>query len=291
MTDGARIARDIPYAHAVRTPAGRAMVRGMEMAFGRPRLLRRARGYADAVADGSSFWEEMATRYGIALDVVRGDVASIPAEGPVVVVANHPYGILDGLTLSLLLSRRRTAFKVLANDVFLRAPDLADVILPVSFDAGRDAQARNLAMRRAAQLFLASGGAVGVFPGGTVSTPKRPFGEARDPRWKGFTARLILASGVPVVPVHFDGANSRVFQIASHLHYTLRVGLLIREFRARIDRPVRISIGDPIPSEEIARFRGDRRALMEWLRSRTYALGGRDDRPGFDYETDREACT
>lgn len=286
------VARDITYANQARTRAGRAVIRGLEAVTGRPAMLRRAQGYDTAVAAGANFWEEMARRYGLRPQILRGQLDLIPATGPVVLVANHPYGILDGLVLSLLLARRRPAgFKVMANDVFLRAPDLADVILPVSFDETRDAQARNLAMRKQAVAYLQAGGALGVFPGGAVSTPAKPFGPARDPHWRGFTGKLIRASGATVVPIHFEGANSRLFHLASHLHATLRTGLLIREFRSRTDRPVRLSIGAPIPPEEIGEIPGNKRQLMDELRARTYALGQESPAMGFDWDIQRPGCT
>ncbi|MCK0166913.1 lysophospholipid acyltransferase family protein [Jannaschia sp. S6380] len=284
--------RDITYAHSARTRRGRAVIRGLESLTGRPDLLRRARGYERAVADGADFWEEMCRRYGLRLELVSGGLDLIPAEGPVVLVANHPYGILDGLMLALILSRTRPdGFRILANDVFLRAPDLGRTLLPVSFDATRGGQTRNLAMRKAAIAFLRDGGAIGVFPGGAVSTAARPFGPARDPEWGGFTARLIHASGATVVPIHFEGANSRLFHLASHVHSTLRLGLLLREFRARTDGPVRVTVGHPVPAPEIARHGGNRRALMAFLRERTYSTGRESPDPGFDFETQKAGCT
>jgi putative hemolysin len=285
------VARDITYATMARTRRGRLVIRGMETLTGRGALLRRARGYDRAVAEGAVFWEEMATRYGLSLDVIRGDLADIPATGPVVVVANHPYGIADGLILSLLLSRVRAGdFKVIANDIFLKARDLRDVILPVSFEETRAAQAINLAMRREALSYLGRGGLVGVFPGGAVSTPLRPFGAARDPHWRGFSAKLIRQSGATVVPVHFDGANSRLFHLASHLHDTLRAGLLVREFASRVDRPVRLSVGRPITPAEIAANPADQRETMAWLRGLTYAAGGSDDAEGYDWGKRKAGC-
>jgi putative hemolysin len=288
---GNDVARDITYASMARTRGGRFVIRGMETLTGRGALLRRARGYDLAVAEGAIFWEEMARRYGLSLEVVNGDLGAIPAEGPVVVVANHPYGIADGLSLSLILSRVRAGgFKVIANDVFLKARDLRDVILPVSFEDTRRAQEINLAMRRQALAFLAEGGIVGVFPGGAVSTPRRPFGPPKDPFWRGFSAKLIRQSRATVVPIHFEGANSRLFHLASHLHQTLRAGLLVREFRSRVDRPVRLSVGAPIPPEEIAAHPGNQRELMAWLRARTYATGLDDDGEGFDWDRQKAGC-
>ncbi|MGB3689824.1 MAG: lysophospholipid acyltransferase family protein [Jannaschia helgolandensis] len=286
------VARDITYANSARTRSGRMVIRGLEILTGRHALLRRARGYDDAVAEGAIFWEEMASRYGLYPDIVRGTLDLIPREGPVVVVANHPYGILDGLMLSLLLSRvRPQGFKIVANDVFLRAPDLADAILPVSFDDSRAGQATNLSMRRSALAYLAEGGIIGVFPGGAVSTPVRPFGRARDPYWRGFSAKLIRQSGATVVPLHFQGSNSRMFQLASHIHATLRMGLLVREFRARVDGPVRVSVGAPLPPGEIAAIPGNQADLMAILRARTYLAGQEDAALGFDWDKQKAGCT
>lgn len=286
------IARDITYAGTARTRPGRFVIRGLETLTGRHALLRRVRGYDIDISEGAIFWEVMARRYGLRPEIVRGSLDMIPADGPVVVVANHPYGILDGLMLSLLLSRARPAgFKVVANDVFLRAPDLADVILPVSFEESRAGQEINLSMRRTALSYLASGGIVGVFPGGAVSTPARPFGPAKDPCWRGFSAKLIRQSRATVVPLHFEGANSRLFHLASHLHATLRAALLLREFRVRVDGPVRVSIGAPLPPAEIAAIPGNQADLMAALRARTYMAGQDDDAQGFDWDTQKVGCT
>ncbi|MGB3406910.1 MAG: lysophospholipid acyltransferase family protein [Jannaschia sp.] len=286
------IARDITYASSARTRRGRFVIRGLETLTGRHALLKRAQGYDLAVSEGAIFWEEMARRYGLVPDILRGSLEDIPREGPVVVVANHPYGILDGLTLSLLMGRvRPDGFKVIANDVFVRAPDLANVILPVSFDDTRMAQEMNLAMRQTALAYLRGGGLIGVFPGGAVSTPVKPFGPARDPHWRGFSAKLIRQSGATVVPIHFEGANSRLFHLASHLHATLRLGLLVREFKSRVDQPVRLSVGASISPQEIAAHPGNQTELMAWLRARTYAAGQQDDALGFNFDTQKAGCT
>jgi putative hemolysin len=146
-------------------------------------------------------------------------------------------------------------------------------------------------MRRDALAYLARGGLVGIFPGGAVSTPRRPFGPAKDPAWRGFSAKLIRQSGATVVPIHFEGANSRLFHLASHLHDTLRAGLLVREFRARTDRPVRLSVGAPISPGEIAARTETQHDLMQWLRARTYAAGCDDAALGFDWDRQKAGCT
>ena len=161
----------------------------------------------------------MCRRYRIGLEVLGGTLDAIPREGPLVLVANHPSGILDGLAMWRILSERRAGdFRIMAHSVLDRAPELRKILLPIDFSEMREAAARNLATRARALDHLAAGGAVGIFPGGTVSTAPTPFGLALDPAWRSFTAKLAAVPDATVVPLFFEGANSRLFQVASHLH-------------------------------------------------------------------------
>jgi putative hemolysin len=281
------IARDISYAHSAQTKGGRALIRTMENLTGRIGLIKRAAGYERDVASGCDFWQVIVERYGLTLDVVGGSLDSIPRTGPLVLIANHPYGILDGLMMGHILSRTRGDFRILAHQVFRKAADLERVILPIDFDGSREALELNLATRKASLDYLGEGGAIGVFPGGTVSTAAKPFSRPLDPGWRGFTARMITKSEATVVPVYFDGHTSRLFQLASHLHYTLRMGLLMQEFRKRVDTPVRVVIGDPIPRAQLAQYAGDTKSLMAFLRAKTYDLSPSPvaaDEIGFEYD-------
>ena len=266
------VARDITYAGSAATRGGRAMIRVMENATGRLRLIRRAKGYELEVADGRDFWEVMADRYGLSRKVIGGSLEIIPREGPLILIANHPYGILDGLMMGLILSGIRGDFRILANQVFKKADDLNRIILPVSFDETKEAMRQNLQTRQEALRYLAGGGAIGVFPGGTVSTSATPFSRPLDPGWRSFTAKMISRSDAAVVPMYFVGHNSRLFQLASHLHTTLRMGLLIKEFKKRVNKPVEVGIGAPIPQSRLEPYRKDARAMMDFLRAETYAL-------------------
>ncbi|PZQ99400.1 MAG: acyltransferase [Cereibacter sphaeroides] len=267
-----QVTRDISYATSARSRSGRALIRVLENATGRLSLIRRAEGYEHEVASGKSFWSVIAERYGLSLDVVGGSLTNIPANGPLIVIANHPYGILDGLMMGYLLDRIRGDFRILANSVFRRAEELNKVILPISFDDTKEAIKLNIATRATCLNYLAQGGAMGVFPGGTVSTALTPFAHPMDPGWRNFTARMIAKSDATVVPIFFHGHNSRLFQLASHIHANLRLGLLIKEFRSRIDEPVQVVVGQPLPATELAARKGDPKAMMEYLRRATYAL-------------------
>jgi len=281
------IAREISYAQSARTRGGRAVIRTMENTTGRMRLMRRARGYEEEVAEGRDFWAVLVDRYGLSLELAGGALENIPAEGPVIVIANHPYGILDGLMLGHILGQARGDFRILANSVFRKAAELERVILPISFEDDKAALAQNIQTRKSALRYLSQGGAVGVFPGGTVSTAAKPFGRPMDPSWRGFTARMIAKSDATVVPVFFDGHTSRLFQIASHLHSTLRLGLLIKEFRKRVNTPVRVVIGEPISRAGLTEHSKDPRAMMDFLRQATYDLSPTPLNPaeiGFEFD-------
>lgn len=280
-------ARDISYAYSAQSKPGRAMIRLMENATGRLSLIKRAQGYEQEVAAGKDFWQVMVERYGLELEVMGGSLDNIPKTGPLIVIANHPYGILDGLMLGHILSVVRGDFRILAHKVFRKAEELDKIILPISFDETREAVQQNLATRKESLRYLSDGGCIGIFPGGTVATAEKPFGPPMDPVWRSFTARMISKSDAAVVPIYFDGHTSRLFQLASHLHYTLRMGLLIKEFRKRVDTPVRISIGKPIPRAEIDAYSRDTRAMMDFLRKSTYDLSPRPLKSygyGFEFE-------
>ena len=281
------VVREISYATSAQTKGGRAVIRVLENATGRIGLIRRAKGYEDEVAQGRDFWQVMVERYGLSLEVIGGNLENIPSTGPLILVANHPYGILDGLMMGHILSRVRGDFRILANSVFKKAEDLNKIILPISFDETKEAVRLNIQTRKVALKYLADGGAMGIFPGGTVATSAKPFTRPLDPGWRGFTARMVAKSGATVVPLFFEGHNSRLFQLASHLHYTLRMALLIREFKARVDEPVRVVVGEPLDPKALQSLAGDQQAMMEFLRSETYRLSPRPVNTrdlGFEFE-------
>jgi putative hemolysin len=272
MSSRRQITRDITYSHSAASRGGRAIVRLLENSTGRLRLIKRADGYEHEVAAGRDFWQVMVERYGLTLNVIAGSLRHIPKHGPLILIANHPYGILDGLIMGHILSTMRGDFRILANSVFKRAEDLNNVPLPISFDDTKDALKLNLATRATALNYLGQGGAIGVFPGGTVSTGAKPFSRPMDPGWRSFTARMVAKSDATVVPLYFDGHTSRLFQIASHLHSTLRLGLLIKEFNKRVDTPVDIVVGDPIGRDVLDPMSKDAKAMMDFLRKATYEL-------------------
>lgn len=279
-------AREISYATTAKTRRGRMIIRTIENTTGRIRVIHQVRGYDKAIATGEDFWDVVPNMCGLSLDVVSGSLDNIPKTGPLVLLSNHPYGMLDGLMLGQILSRSRGNFKILAHRVFARAKDLDNEILPISFDETREGMTLNLNTRKEALKYLNEGGAIGIFPGGSVSSPSRRFGRPMDPKWRNFSAKMIAKSEAQVVPIFFEGYNSRRFHMLGKMNRTVRTALLISEFKRRMNKPVQVAIGEPLDRAALDTYAKDPTAMMDFLRTSTYNLSSskiNHDEYGFDF--------
>jgi putative hemolysin len=271
---------ELSYAAYFDDPLKRRLVRAVERVSGQPKIAALYEHYRAHLANDVPFFEAAIRLLDLDVEFSASRLSQMPAEGPLVVVANHPFGVLDGLIISWLISLRRKDFKVLTNSVLDAVPEAKPYLLPVDFAGTREAVAANVAMRREALAHVRGGGCVVVFPSGGVSTTPGPFDPlAVDDDWKPFTAKLITQGRAPVTPVFFDGQNSRLFQLASHLSLELRLALVFREVRRRMGKSLRVEIGETM-SPEALEAGGKRRDLMEFLREQTYALApdGKADR-------------
>jgi putative hemolysin len=262
------------YATKSDPPVKRGLIRLVERATGQPELKRLYVENQRCPRPHESFWQAAVRK--LALDV-RFDaraLARLPKTGPVVVVANHPYGVLDGIVISWLVEKVRSDFVVLTHSALMRAPEVRNFILPIDFSGTEEAQKINLASRAAARAQLERNGVVVVFPAGGVSTAPDRLGRkpAVDMRWQPFVSQLIQRSRAAVVPIWFGGQNSRLFQMASHVSQTLRLSLIFHEVKVRIGAVLQVEIGAPISFDALRAVK-DRQELADELRARTYALG------------------
>jgi putative hemolysin len=265
---------ELSYASYFQDPVKRHLVRVVERFSGQPRLKKLYQHYREHLANDVPFFEAAIRLLDLDVQFSASRLADIPKDGPLVVVANHPFGVLDGLIICWLVSLRRSDFRVLTNSALDGVPEARDYLLRVDFSGTREAMAANVAMRKAALDHIKAGGCVIVFPSGGVSTTPRPFDRtAVDDEWKPFTAKLITQGSASVTPVYFDGQNSRLFQMASHLSLELRLALVFREVRRRMGKSLRVEIGQTLSPDDLAAA-GKRRGLMEYLRERTYELAG-----------------
>ena len=250
----------------------RLVIQLIERITGQPELKRMYLEHQNNPKPGESFWDAAINKLGLKIDLNEQDLSEIPRTGPVIIVANHPFGVLDGLMVCWLISRVRNDFKVLTNALLNRAEEIKPYLLPIDFEETKAALETNIKTRAESKALLEKGGALVIFPGGTVSTtPTLLARKAKDPEWKTFTGRMIVQGKAPVVPVYFDGQNSRLFQIASHISMTLRLSLLFKEVHDRIGENLAVRIGKRIPYETLKGF-SDRKELMAFLRDQTYAL-------------------
>jgi putative hemolysin len=262
------------YSRPEQPLAQRALVRTVELFTGQPQLERLYRNWARHPWPGENIFAAGIRLLEVELDTDWEAWARLPAKGPLLIVANHPYGVIDGLALGHLATRVRPDTRIMTHSLLCQPPEARDYLLPVDFGGTPEAQATTLATRRRALGWLGAGHALAVFPGGSVATSQHPLrGPAIDPAWHPFVAKLARQPDVTIVPVYFHGRNSRLFQLASHTHYALRIALLFRESARRIGTTVKVSVGTPFSSRNIAAMT-DRAAVLRELRRRTYALAG-----------------
>ena len=260
----------------------RAAVKVVERVGGQRKLKAVYDGFRADGGTPATFWDEMMRRTGITLRFDEAAMQAIPRTGPLLIVANHPYGLVDGFGLCWLASKIRPDFRLLINSVLVQAPETRDYFLPLDFSGTADATATNVRSRADARRYLEDGGMVLVFPAGAISTSPDPLGRrpAMDGPWQPFVGQLLQRARCPVVPVYFHGQNSRIFQIASHRSQTVRLALMAGEIRRRFGTPLDLTIGAAV---DYAAFDGitSRAGLSAELCRRTYALGGIDTtKPG-----------
>lgn len=223
--------------------------------------------------------ENLLTEMRVELRVDAADAARIPATGPVVVVANHPFGMLDGAVLAVLLTRVRPDVKVMTNFLLRDVPELAQHCIFVNpFQGTRGGSPSNVdtnrrAIREAME-WLQKGGMLAVFPAGEVSHWQFPHGEIADPVWNDTAGRLIRRTGATALPVYFCGRNSVGFHLFGMIHPQLRTAFLLQEFLHQKGRTVEVRVGSEIPADSISSITEDWEAT-EYLRWRTYLLARR----------------
>jgi putative hemolysin len=218
--------------------------------------------------------ESLLAEMRIELRIHSTDRARIPATGPVVVVANHPYGVLGGALLTVLLTGVRPDVKVLTNLILGDIPELQrNCIFVDCFQTDRSGESNRKAIREA-MAWLQQGGMLAIFPAGEVSQFHMPAAHVADPEWSDTALRLIRRTGATALPVYFCGHNGVGFQLLGMIHPKLRTAFLLQEFLKQEGKTVEVRVGSPVPAHAINAAGSDREAI-EYLRWRTYLLARR----------------
>lgn len=196
-----------------------------------------------------------------------------PKTGPLIIVANHPYGLIDPALLASYAGRQRRDLKVMTNSMLAVMPELKEHGILVNPFGGDEAAKSNIGGMKAALKHLKSGGALLIFPSGEVSAYKPGKGIEEAP-WTNHVGSLVRRTQATVLPVYFPGSNSTLFQAAGLIHPRLRTGLILREFCQQRDTTVEMRVGMPIPFGKLRKFEDDE-ALTKFLRIHTLVLAER----------------
>jgi len=200
------------------------------------------------------------------------DIEKIPQKGGCVVVANHPFGAIEGVIVAELLLSVRPDVKIMANFLLNRIPQLRSLTIPVDpFEGSRAVRANIVSIRKAMQ-WVKKGGLLMIFPAGEVSHYNFKRREIADPPWNHTVARIVRYAEASVVPIHFNGSNSVLFQLAGQIHPRLRTLLLARELLKKRGKKIVFKIGNPINFRWLQQYQEDDR-LTDYLRWRTYIIG------------------
>ncbi|MDX2309508.1 MAG: 1-acyl-sn-glycerol-3-phosphate acyltransferase [Hyphomicrobium sp.] len=263
---------ELTYADPGDPPLRRWLIRNLERLSGRDALAPHyARWKTEVVPKGGRVIEPMLKLIDVELEIVARDwPPKIEPGQPVVIVANHPYGIMDGIAALTLAEDLGRPFRVLINKDLMKVPEIRPYSLPIDFDPTREAQATNLATRKEAIRLLGQGTTIVVFPAGGVATAPNPLGYAVDLPWKSFVARLVQSVKATVIPVYFEGQCTPLFHAVSRLSLTLRLSLLIHEFRRKVGSSIVARIGLPVPFAALQNAK-DRKALVQELYNLVHA--------------------
>ncbi|MEB2843505.1 glycerol acyltransferase [Rhizobiales bacterium RZME27] len=264
--------RELSYANERDTRLKRWIIRSIEGMSGRNRYARLYDIWrSDIVGKSDRVFGKMLDLIDVGMDVAGEWPPRNLPEGPLVILANHPFGIGDGIASLALAEQLGRPFRVMINNELLKVPEMAPYSLPVSFEETREALAQNMAMRHEALKLLKEGVTIIIFPAGGVATARRGFGRAEDLPWKMFPAKLIQSAKANVLPIYFEGQNGPLFHFASKISLVLRLSLLIREFKRLSGTTIRARIGSVIAYEEMAATT-DRKLLLAKLYDAVFAM-------------------
>ena len=199
------------------------------------------------------------------------EIANIPQSGPVLAVANHPFGLLDGALLAVLLPQVRPDVKILANSFLEMLPELRHRCIFIDPFGHRDAVPGNARALRECLAWLRGGGMLVAFPSGEVAQPEWGRETPTDPPWNPAIGRLAKLARASAVPIFFKGSNSVAFQLAGTVHPALRTVSLPRELLNKRGRRITIRIGRPVSRATLESLAGGGE-VIEYLRCRTYLL-------------------
>jgi len=266
---------DLTYASkAEHNFAQRLVIKTIERVTGKKKLEKVYKNYSRKSTDPRFFWSSILEIMNIKITDKSKSSLVIPKSGPLLMISNHPFGIIDGLILCSLASTVRTDFKIITHETLKFIPELDQYILPIDF-SGTDKKTikNNIKITNEAKEHLINNGLLIIFPSGSVSIAKNLKTAAEDDKWKLFPAKLIHQTKADVLPIYFDGKNGFLFHLfASKMkNQTLKYSSYIHETRRKIGKEIVIYSGSTIKYTDI-QYIEDRVKLTAYLKNVTYSL-------------------
>ncbi len=221
---------------------------------------------------GLSCIEELYRQLDLVIELDPKMLSNIPKQGAFIVVANHPFGALDGLTLLYAIAQVRPDIKVMANFLLQNVEPIKDYFVSVNPFGARKEAYSNLTGLKAVMQHLEQGHPLGLFPAGEVSTFQGDLRTIADRKWANSAVKILRNANVPVIPVYFDGTNSRIFHLLGLINSNLRTLALPSEMLKKKGKVIRMKIGKPIMPKDTDMFT-NLEQYSRYIRAKTYALG------------------
>lgn len=274
MSNSAVISHELNLSFAADLPAWQqTFVKLIENGIGKRRLLQIYRGLIDRNAGPETFWDDLLASLELKISSYRRGIEAIPKTGPAVIIANHPFGLMDGASICWIVSQIRKDFKVILWDVFKQNNHGQGYFLSLDLtEDDKEARRQNVIVRREAVQNLKDGHIIIIFPSGGAERPSSLFGAPYETPWHRFTEKMVTASHAPVLPIFVHGHNSKLFHMASHVSEVARRAMFIHEIKRGIGSEVELSIGDMIAPETVNNWVQGQENIMENLRAATFAL-------------------
>ena len=257
--------------------AQRLIIKTIESLTGKKKLEKLYKNYSINTKSPHTFWGDILEEMKISVIDKSNNNLQIPKFGSLLIIANHPFGIIDGLILCSLVSKVRSDFKIMTHETLQFLPQLKDFILPIEFgNRNKDLKKQNLKTAISARDHLQNGGILIIFPSGSVSIAKSLKSEAEEDDWKLFPAKLIQQTKTDIMPIYFDGKNGFLFHLfATKIkNQTLKYSSYIHETRKKFGKEIIIYSGNIIKYNEVSEIKS-RAELTKYLKETTYSLKGK----------------
>jgi len=220
-----------------------------------------------------NFWNDAVKKLKFNLQTNYREGSFIPKNGRLIVVANHAFGVADGVSLCSVVSNIRQDYKMITHKVLRQADAVKEKIIPIDFSQNRIAMLANIDARKEAEKVLQNNGVIVIFPSGQIATKEdlKLTTKAHDGDWKQFVSKLIIKTKSSVLPSYFEGQNSQLYHIANKMGQTFRYSLLMHELTRKIGDTINLHFGKIIPYSEFEEI-GNLIEITKFIRNKTYSL-------------------